>query len=147
MDMELEVLPTGKNTATVVFAQEQVDALRGAPGMARLPVTVTYEGISHRTSISRYRGQWMMVVNAAMRDGGLAPGAVYRCQVAHDEAPRDVELPDDLHEALAAAGVIPGWEALSYTRRRGLAGAVTDAKRPQTRTKRIGLAVAAASGD
>lgn len=144
--MDLEVVPTGKTTATVVLTQEQVDAVRGAPGMARVPLAITYEGITHRTSISRYRGQWMMVVNAAMRDAGLMPGAVYRCQVVRDDTPREVEVPDDLRDGLVAAGVMSGWEALSYTRRRELAGAVAEAKRPQTRSKRVGLAVAAASG-
>lgn len=146
MQMDLEVVPTGKTTATVVLTQEQVDEIRGTPGMARVPLAITYEGATHRTSISRYRGQWMMVVNAAMRDGGLVPGAVYRCEVVRDDAPREVEVPEDLREALDAAGVTAGWEALSYTRRRELAGAVVSAKRPETRAKRIDLAVAAAGG-
>lgn len=146
MQMDLDVVPTGKTTATVVLTQEQVDQLRGAPGNARVPLAITYQGATHRTSISRYRGQWMMVVNAAMRDAGLAPGAVYRCDVVRDDSPREVDVPEDLREALAAAGVVAGWEALSYTRRRELAGAVESAKRPETRTKRIDLAVAAAGG-
>jgi hypothetical protein len=146
MEMDLEVVPTGKTTATVVLTQEQVDALRGAPGMARVPLAITYEGITHRTSISRYLGQWMMVVNAAMRDAGLVPGAVYRCEVVRDDTPREVEVPDDLRDGLVAAGVLSGWEGLSYSRRRELAGAIAEAKRPETRSKRVGLAVAAASG-
>lgn len=146
MEMELEVVPTGKTTATAVLTQEQVDALRGAPGMARVPLAITYEGITSRTSISRYQGRWMMVVNAAMREAGLQPGAVYRCEVVRDDAPREVDLPDDLSKALADAGVIAGWESMSYTRRRELAGSVAAAKRPETRAKRITLAVAAASG-
>ena len=146
MEIDLEVVPTGKTTATVVLTQEQVDALRGAPGNARVPLAITFEGITHRTSISRYRGQWMMVVNAAMRNGGMTPGAVYRCEVVRDDAPREVAVPEDLREALEAAGVTAGWEALSYTRQRELAGAVASAKRPETRDKRIGLAVSAAGG-
>lgn len=146
MQMDLEVVPTGKTTATVVLTQEQVDEIRGAPGMARVPLAITYEGATHRTSISRYRGQWMMVVNAAMRDAGLTPGAVYRCEVVRDDAPREVDVPEDLRDALAAAGAMAGWEALSYTRQRELTGAVASAKRPETRAKRIDLAVAAASG-
>lgn len=145
MQMDLEVVPAGKTTATVVLTQEQVDALRGAPGNARVPLAITFEGVTHRTSISRYRGQWMMVVNAAMREAGLAPGATYRCEVVRDDAPREVDVSDDLREALEAAGVAAGWAALSYTRRRELAGAVVAAKRPETRAKRIGLAVDAAA--
>lgn len=147
MEMDLDVIPTGKATATVVLTQEQVDELREAPGKARVPLAITYDGVTHRTSITRYRGQWMMVINAAMREAGLAPGATYRCEVVRDDAPREVELPDDLRAALEVAGAAAGWEALSYTRRRELAGAVASAKRPATRAKRIDLAVAAASGE
>jgi hypothetical protein len=110
-----------------------------------VPLAITFEGRTHRTSISRYQGRWMMVVNAAMRDAGLRPGATYSCDVVRDDAPREVELPGDLQDALTAAGVMANWQALSYTRRRELAGAVTSAKRPETRAKRIGLAVDAAS--
>lgn len=147
VEMDLNVEPTGKTTATVVLTQEQVDTLRGAPGMARVPLAITFEGRTHRTSISRYQGKWMMVVNAAMRDAGLRPGATYRCEVERDDAPREVEIPDDLQDALTAAGVMENWQALSYTRRRELAGAVASAKRPETRAKRIGLAVDAASDE
>lgn len=146
MQMDLEVIPTGKATATVVLTQQQVDQLRGSPGMARVPLAITYGGVTHRTSITRYRGEWMMVINAAMREAGLLPGAVYTCEVVRDDAPREVEVPEDLLQALQTAGVMAGWEALSYTRRRELAGAVASAKRPETRLKRVGLAVDAAGG-
>ena len=137
MRMTLDVVATGKTTATVVLSQEQVDALRGSPGRARVPLAITYRGRTFRTSISVYRGQWMMVVNADMRDGGLVPGASYTAEVVRDAEERVVEVPSDLQDALAAAGVTAAWDALSFTRRKEYARKVTEAKKPETRERRI----------
>lgn len=105
MRMKLDVVPTGKTTATVVLAQEQVDALRGAPGRGRVPLAITYRGQVFRTSISVYRGQWMMVVNQAMRDGGMTPPGTYTADVVMDTGERTVDVPDDLASAIDAAGL------------------------------------------
>jgi uncharacterized protein YdeI (YjbR/CyaY-like superfamily) len=51
---------------------------------------------------------------------------------------RDVDVPDELAEALRrdpAAGT--AFASLSYTRRREHASAVADAKRPETRARRV----------
>lgn len=139
--MTLDVIPTGKTTATVIFTQEQVDRLRGSQGRGRVPVLITYRGEQYRTSISVYRGAWMMVVNAAMRDGGLAPGARYKVEISHDTATRTVEVPQDLAAALRKAKLTAAFEALSYTNRREHVRAIEEAKRPETRVRRIEAAV------
>lgn len=137
MRMRLEVIPTGKTTATVVLSQAQVDAIRGEPGRGRVPLAITYRGATYRTSISVYRGQWMMVVNAEMRAGGLVPGAAYTCDVTRDDSVRTVDIPDDLARALDDSGVREAFDALSYTRRKEAVRQVTEAKRPETRERRI----------
>ena len=137
MRMRLEVIPTGTTTATVILSQEQVDAIRGEPGRGRVPLAITYRGATFRTSISVYRGQWMMVVNAEMRAGGLVPGAAYSCDVTRDDAVRTIDIPDDLARALDDAGVRDAFDALSYTRRKEAVRQVTEAKRPDTRERRI----------
>jgi hypothetical protein len=144
--MDLDVVPTGRTTATVVLTQGQVDALRGSPGRARVPVAITYRGQVFRTSISVYRGQWMMVVNEAMREGGLTPPGTYAVDIAVDTAERTVEVPDDLAAALSSAGVRAAFDALSYTRRKEHVRLVADAKRPETRAVRIAKVVAALGG-
>ena len=137
MRMKLDVNATGKTTATVLLTQEQVDAIRGEPGRARVPLAITFKGNTFRTSVSVYRGEWMTVVNAAMRDGGLIPGGSYTCDVSVDVSERTVEVPADLQEALTAAGLTARWDALSYTHRKEHVRAVEDAKKPETRTKRV----------
>jgi hypothetical protein len=140
--MDLEVVPTGRSTATAVLSQEQVDAIRGNPGRGRVMLAITYRRQVFRTSISVYRGQWMMVVNEEMRAGGLTPPGTYAVDIAVDTAERTVDVPEDLAAALASAGVRDSFDQLSYTRRKEFVRLVLEAKRPETRTARIEKAVA-----
>jgi hypothetical protein len=146
MRMKLEVVPTGKTTATVVLTQEQVDALRGAPGRGRVPLAITYKGQVFRTSISVYRGQWMMVVNEAMRSGGMTPPGTYTADVVMDTSERTVDVPDDLAAAIDTAGLRAAWDKQSYTNRKEFVRGVTEAKKAETRERRIAAVVAALHG-
>lgn len=141
MRMKLEVVPTGRTTATVVLTQEQVDALRGAPGRSRVPLAITYDGEVFRTSISVYRGAWMMVVNEAMRAGGLTPPGTYTVDIDMDTSERTVDVPEDLSSALAAGGLGDAWEGLSDTMRKEYVRGVVEAKKPETRQRRIAKVV------
>jgi Bacteriocin-protection, YdeI or OmpD-Associated/Domain of unknown function (DUF1905) len=144
--MDLDVIPTGRTTATVILSQDQVDTLRGAPGRGRVPLAITYDGQVFRTSISVYRGQWMMVVNQAMRDGGLTPPGTYAVDIVMDQSERVVDVPDDLSAAIRAAGLTEAWEGLSFTNRKELVRGVVEAKKPETRARRIEKAVATLGG-
>lgn len=135
--MTLDVVPTGKTTATVILTQEQVDAIRGEPGRGRVMLAIAYEDRTYRTSIAVYRGQWMMVVNKQMCDGGLVPGASYEVDISVDTAERTVEVPEDLAAALDEAGLRSVWDELSHTTRKEHARLITDAKKPETREKRM----------
>lgn len=142
MKLAIDVIPTGKTTATVILTQEQVDAIRGTPGRARVPLAVTYKGQTFRTSVSVYNGQWMTVVNAHMRDGGLVPGSSYTVDISVDTAERTVDVPTDAAKALKAAGLTKAFAALSYTHRKEHIRAIEDAKKPETRQRRIEAMVA-----
>lgn len=144
--MDLEVVPTGTSTATVVLTQEQVDAIRGAPGRGRVPLAITYRRQVFRSSIAVYRGQWMMVVNEAMRAGGLTPPGTYPVDISVDTAERTVDVPDDLAAGLEAADVRAAFDGLSYTRRKEHVRLVLEAKRPETRAARIEKVVASLRG-
>ena len=137
MRMTLDVIPTGKTTATVILTQEQVDAIRGTPGRGRVMLAVTFRKKVFRTSISVYRGQWMMVVNEAMRDGGMTPPGSYGVDIAVDTTERTVDVPDDLAGAISSAGVRGAWDRQSYTNRKEFVRGVIEAKKPETRERRI----------
>jgi hypothetical protein len=144
--MDLDVIPTGKTTATVILSQGQVDALRGAPGRGRVMLAITYQGHVFRTSISVYRGQWMLVVNEAMRAGGMTPPGKYSVDIEVDTAERTVDVPQDLAEAVRSAGLTDVWERQSYTNRKEFVRGVTEAKKPETRARRIDKVVATLAG-
>lgn len=144
--MTIEVLATGRTTATVILSQEQVDRIRGSEGRARVPLAITYQGQVFRTSVSVYRGQWMTVVNAQMREGGLMPGATYTVDIAADTGERVVEVPDDLAAALRKAKLTKAFDALAYTHRKEAVRLVEDAKKPETRARRIEAAITKLQG-
>jgi len=54
-----------------------------------------------------------------------------------------VDVPDDLAAALAKGGVRDAFDAMAFSHRKEWVRAVQDAKRPETRTKRIADCVAA----
>jgi hypothetical protein len=146
MRMKIYVAPTGKSTATVVLTQEHVDAIRGSQGKARVPLAITYKGRTYRTSVSIYRGQWMTVVNKEMREGGLVPGHEYSVDITLDGAERTVDVPADFAKAMRAAGVRKAFDALAYTHRKEHVRAIEEAKKPETRQRRITAAIAKLSG-
>lgn len=145
MRMKIDVIPTGATTATVILTQRQVDHIRGAEGRSRVPIAITYRGTTYRTSVSVYRGEWMAVVNKEMREGGLAPGASYTVDISLDTQERTVAVPSDFAKALKAAGLRPAFDALAYSHRKEHVRAIEDAKKPETRQRRIEAALAKVS--
>lgn len=142
MKFRLDVLATGKTTATVILSQQQVDAIRGSAGKARVPLAITYKGRTYRTSVSIYRGQWMTVVNQEMRLGGLVPGGTYSVDISVDTQERTVEVPEDLLAALKKAKLQSAFEKLSYSHRKEHVRSVVEAKKPETRLARIEKVIA-----
>jgi Bacteriocin-protection, YdeI or OmpD-Associated len=144
--MDLDVIPTGKTTATVILTQDQVDAVRGTPGRGRVMLAITYQDEVFRTSVSVYRGEWMMVVNEAMRAGGMMPPGTYTVDIAVDTAVRTVDVPTDLADAITAAGLTGAWEHQSYTNRKEFVRGVVEAKKPETRERRIEKVISSLGG-
>ncbi|MFM1966053.1 MAG: hypothetical protein RL134_1778 [Actinomycetota bacterium] len=142
MRIKVHVAPTGKTTATIVLTQDAVDAIRGGPGKGRLPLAITHKGRTYRTSVSVYRGQWMMVINKEMRDGGLVPGHDYTVDISVDTAERTVDVPADFAKAMRAAGVRTTFDALAYSHRKEHVRVIEEAKKPETRQRRIDAAIA-----
>jgi hypothetical protein len=119
---------------------------RAVFGQVRPPVVVTLGGYSYRSTIAIMGGITFVPLRKSNREAaGLAGGETIEVTLTLDTAPRTINLPDALAEALDAAGVRAGWDRLSYTAQREQAEAITGAKRPETREKRIAAAVALAA--
>jgi hypothetical protein len=119
------------------------DVVEKLGGRGRIPVRVSFDGVPYRGSIVRYRGTTMIgVKKTVIAEAGVSIGDTLDVVVENDEAPREVEVPDELAKAVRAKRMTKAWEELSFTRRKELATGVASAKRSETRTKRVELAVA-----
>ena len=105
----------------------------------RPPVTVTVNGHEFRTRLAVYGGQPMVGVTRANRAAaGIDVGDAFDVLLALDTAPRDVDVPPDLAEALAAEpSSATAFDRLSFTHRREYVQWITEAKRPETRARRV----------
>lgn len=80
-----------------------------------------------------------MPLNAQNREAaGVEAGDIVEVTIEHDTAERRVEVPDDLAAALdARPGARAAFDALSFSKQRERAYAVTSAKRSENREGRI----------
>ena len=120
-----------------------VEKTFGARG--RVPVCGTLNGAPFRSSAFRMGGDChFMVVNRRMREAaGVSGGETVPVTMERDTRPRAVKPPADLARALKAnKDAQAAWDKLSYTHKKEYAGAVEEAKKPETRQRRIERAVA-----
>jgi len=114
-------------------------------GKVRAPVRVTLNGYTFCSTIAAYSGEFMIPFRASHREAaGLDGTETLQVTLDLDDEPREVTPPADLKKALKAAP--PAWERwneLSFTHQREYAQAVEDAKKPETRLRRIESAVKA----
>jgi hypothetical protein len=117
--------------------------LGDAFGRARPPVRVTIRGHTWRTTPGVYGGVGHVVVNRAVKAAtGVEAGDRVRVTMELDTEPRTVELPADLRSALeGVAAASSAFDTLSFTHRREYVEWVEEAKRPETRARRIAATV------
>jgi hypothetical protein len=136
MKFDGELFLNGK-TATGIRVPDDVVAELG--GGKRPAVRVTLRHHTYRTTIAPMGGEFWIPVSAEQRDkAGVAAGDKLAVTVELDDAPRVVEVPDDLGAALGADRAATAfYETLSFTNQRQYVEWVTSAKKPETRADRI----------
>ena len=108
----------------------------------RIPVNVTLNGISYRSTIAVYGGKFYVPARREIREAAkLAAGKRAHVTLEADTAARTVMVPSDLAKALASEKLRPAFDALSFTRRKEHVASVTEAKRPETRVERVAKVV------
>ena len=136
-------LETNGRTATgIEVPTSVVDALAAGK---RPPVRVTLHEHTYRTTVARMGGRFLVPVSAEVRKAaGVIAGDELDVGIELDDAPRTVDVPADLAAALAEApAAAQAWEKLAYTHQKAWARSVEDAKKPETRARRIAAAVEA----
>lgn len=117
---------------TVPFDVEEVY------GAKRVPVKVWVNGVEHRSTVCRMGGKYMMAVPKRFRDpAGIKAGDTITVEMERDTEERTVEIPEDFAEAMAKAGVTESFSKMSFTHRKEYVNAVLEAKREETRIRRI----------
>jgi hypothetical protein len=127
----------GGNNVGIVVPE---DVLRGFDRGKRVPVVVTIDGgYQYRNTIASMGGRYLISFNASTRAAtGRGAGDEVEVRLDVDDAPRVVEVPDDLAAALAAdPAAAAAWAARSYSKQRAHADPVAAAKTDETRARRI----------
>ncbi len=68
---------------------------------------------------------------------GVSVGDMLDVVAENGDTPRPVDVPEDLAKALRTKRLTAAWDSLSFTRRKEFASWVADAKKDETRTRRI----------
>ena len=127
--------------AAVVLDDDQVAAIGEGP--RRFPVVATVNGYTWRTSVARMKGEFVVGLSREVRQGaGVKAGDEVEVTVALDVAPREVEVPAALAEALAADPEAAAlFDRMAFTHRKEYARWVAEAKKEETRQRRVQQAV------
>jgi hypothetical protein len=116
---------------------------RAVFGKVRAPVRVTLNGHTYRSTIAAMGGPPCIPLRKSNREAaGLEGGETIEVRVDLDTDMREITPPADLVKALKAEP--PAWDrwrALSYSHQREHVEAIEEAKKPETRARRIDGAV------
>jgi hypothetical protein len=135
-----QLQPRG-NASAVVLDDDQVAVV--GEGAKRFPVVATVNGYVWRTSVTRMKGEFLLGLSREVREGtGAQIGDEVEVALELDQAPREVEVPEALAAALAAdPDASATFERLAFTHRKEYARWVAEAKRDETRQRRVEQAV------
>lgn len=107
-------------------------------GAKRVPVKVSINGAEHRSTIVKMNGKYVVGVPKIFRQAAkVRAGEIISVTVEKDTEKRTVEIPEDLAEALKEANLIETFAKISYTHQKEYVNAVNEAKKEETRIRRI----------
>jgi len=112
-------------------------------GKVRAPVKVTLNGYTYRSTIADMgTGPCIPLRRSNREAAGLEGGEKLNVTLQLDEEKREVKPPAELVRALKAAPPAWNrWRELSYSHQREYAESIEQAKKPETRARRIDGAV------
>ncbi len=133
---ETRVEPHGKTATFFHVPPEVMEAL--GPNK-RVPVRVTVNGYTYRSTVAPMGGSFLLPLNRENRAAAaVSAGDVVEVAIERDDEPRVVEVPEDLAAALDGDEVARlAFIGLSYSHQREYAEWITEAKRPETRARRV----------
>jgi hypothetical protein len=141
MKFRTTILQSGKTATGIEVPAEIVERLGGGK---RPPVKATLNGHSYRSTIAVMGGAYMLSVSSDVRtSAGVKGGDEVDVELELDTAPREVAVPPDFAQALAAEPQArQTWETLSYSNKSWHVLQIEGAKTEETRQRRIARSVA-----
>ena len=111
-------------------------------GARRVPVKAYINGAEYRGTVTRMNGHYVMVVPKSFREAaGVSAGETIKVEIERDAEERMVSVPPDLARALKSSNLLEAWQKLSYTHRKEYVFAIEEAKKDETRARRIAAAL------
>ena len=130
----------GKTATGIRVPAEVIDGL----GSHQKPaVRVTINGHSYRSTIAPRGGEFLLPISAENRAGaGIQAGDEVDVDIELDTEPREVRVPPDFAAALGADPAARRFfDGLPYSQRQWFVLGIEEARKPETRTRRIEKAV------
>lgn len=127
---------------TLVPVPRDVAAKMGLKGMPRVQAVIA--GQPYRGSLMPMGdGTYCLgVLKSIQEAAGVKQGDKVTVEIELDTAPRVIEPPADLAKALARDKRASGaWEKLSFTNKKEIARSLEEAKKPETRERRLAAAL------
>ncbi len=122
------------------YVELPAEVLQALGGGAQFRVTGALNGVDFSSStMGLGGGRVCLGVHKATRQAAnVEIGDLVDVRVERDERPRELTIPDELAEGLASDAVAAeAFERLSFTHRREYAQWVSEAKRPETKARRV----------
>jgi hypothetical protein len=124
-----------------VLDDSQVAAV--GEGAKRFPVVATVNDYTWRTSVARMGGEFLVGLSREVRKAaGVEAGDDVEVALQLDTDPREVELPTELADALLSdPEARVKFDSMAFTHRKEYARWISDAKREDTRRRRVAEAL------
>lgn len=108
-----------------------------------MPIRATFNGVPYKGSLIKYGHPLHMLpmLKAIREQTGTGPGDTVEVELWKDDGLRSVEVPTQFKDAMEREEVFPFFERLSYTHRREYCRRISEAKKEETRLKRLQKAI------
>ena len=109
----------------------------------KVPVKATFDGAPYQGSLIKYGHPLhsLGILKAVREQIGKGPGDTIEVVVWKDAEVRTVEVPAEFEKLMKKEGLLPVFEKLSYTHRKEYCRWITEAKKEETRLKRLEKAI------
>ncbi len=129
----------GQEGSVVAALKPPFDVVEVFGRKGRVPVKGTINGFPFRSSLMNMGDGHMMAINAELRAGGKCKaGDTVKVVMEVDEEERKVEVPASVKKIINSdPQAKEHWAKLSFTHQKEYVREIEDAKKPETRERRI----------